>query len=207
MALAATDIISLTEAKMALRFVGDSADHDALITTSIAAAVEWIDEQTKCGILARRFQIKRDDLRRQEPVTIALKHNADVSDLFYQYPDLNDGIPDATEMPVDDDHVYRRVGRVLITPPDTGWQSPRVTIRGIFSIAPEHAPPALTSTAIMVMRRLYDGDEQIKQSWTVQELLKPYLDFAGGAPGLIVTERVAPPPSPIPTPTRTTTTC
>lgn len=190
MAQRATDIISLTEANTALRFVGEDADHDALISASITAAVEWIDEQTKCGVLARRLQIKRDDLRRQEPVTIALKHNADVSDLFYQYPDLNDGIPDATEMPADDDHVYRRVGRVLITPPDTGWEAPHVTIRGILSIAPAQVPATLTSTAIMVMRRLYDGDEQIKQSWMVRELLKPYLDFAGGAPGLMVTERV-----------------
>ena len=89
MADRATDIITLAQARAQLRQVGADPEFDALITATIEAAVRYVDEQTRIGVLKRAWEWMIDLSDRDRAIEIATRHNAELSDGVYEYPNMN----------------------------------------------------------------------------------------------------------------------
>lgn len=180
MATNTLDILSIAEFKTATRFIGDTS-HDAWITSCIKGAVGWLDEHTACGVLERNVQYIKQGQPRAAHLPIPLRFNATLTSIEIRYPTSSD--PHAVTF-VAEDRLVNRVGRVEIAAPDSGWMYSTIEIEGVLNIAAAHIPPILKQTAILLARRLYDGEDIDRGDWAVNSLIAPYKSQRRAAPGL-----------------------
>ena len=174
------DILSVAEFKRAVRFVGDDS-HDFLIETHIRAALSWIDEKTACGVLDRTLTYHIANQRRSKPVSIPIKHSATLSNLTYAYPRADD----TSRRIIAPLHITTLNGRIEVEPPAGTWEFSNIDITGTLSIEARQVPPPLKSAAILLARRLYDGEDIDKGDWAVTSLIAPYLSQSRAAPDIL----------------------
>ena len=171
MAANALEIISLQDARAAMRLVGEDAVHDALISSYIQGAAQWIEDRCRLGIVdTPETQIITPTggedyyLQHRSPaiVGVAMSPNAK---------------PPWTPLSaVGDDY---RPGFTVLRVPTTGWPAAQLCIAYSRSTPAAQVPGALRAAMFVLVRDMYDVRETIDPGkWAAEHLLRPYLDVS-----------------------------
>lgn len=165
------DIVSVEQAKTALRLVGDDPAHDELIASHIAGAADWIEERTQKGIVDRPVveaygKIGPRDLlvicHRSYAITaLGIRDLTDPSAAFIDIADPTDATPGQ--------------GSTTYPPPAEGWPFAALAVRYTVTTPAEAVPGDIRSALMMLVRDMYDLRGAARpENWTVNLLLRPH---------------------------------
>ena len=170
MAANALEIITLQDARAAMRLVGEDAVHDALISAYIQGAAQWIEARCRLGIV---------DTPEEQIITPTpgqdyyLRHRspAIVDPVMSQLT----GVPSWSKVTAVED-VYSP-GQTVLKVPTTGWPAAQLRIAYQRSTPAGQVPGAIRAAMFVLVRDMYDVRETIDPGkWAAEHLLTPYVD-------------------------------
>ena len=170
MAANVTDIVSLLEARTFMRMVGADSQHDALIVNFLHAAAEYVEEQTRLGIV---------DTVTEELLRTPSGDNPLV--LYHRSVTVTGvSVRDATEVAAetrDAGPITQGIGTSTIQPPENGWpDGAYMTVQFTRSTPAASVPGTLRTAILFLARDMYDGRE--KRSQAVLDFIMPYRDLS-----------------------------
>lgn len=187
MAAAATDILSLADAKLQLRIDGD--DHDSLVTTAIGAAVSHVSAVTRLPLVDHSKTIYRAPPASSDAVmTIEDAYLKTITEWTYITPDQNMQADRAGTITIAD---LGRIetdmhGYTHIQPPVAGWpdMSNRYGVRPTTQkivytrgYTPAAHEDRIKQAVILVMRDFYEQPDRDYTNKSTEAVLAQLMDF------------------------------
>lgn len=177
----ALDVLPLATAREELRI--PDRDHDGLLETQIAAAVDWVAAETSLPLVDVTADCAVPRGAASAPVLVPGAAVRRIERIAWWSPDASpSGDPDRRTVAAWG-RLDVRPGAAFVWPPPAGWPAGRsgtplvVTVtRGL-----DPVPPALRSACVLALRQLYDGAAEIHATAAVYALVQPWRRLAPAA--------------------------
>lgn len=188
MAAAATDILSLDDAKLQLRIDGD--DHDALVTTAIGAAVSYVAKRTRLPLIdhSRTAWFSEAPAKPETRMVIDDPYLTEITSWTYltttqdAHGDRDGTIDVSTLGRIETDHL----GRTIINPPtdgwpemDTSWERDVLVQKIVYTrgYTPADHEDLIKQAVILVMRDFYEQPDRETMNQSAEAVLAQLMDF------------------------------
>lgn len=172
MAERGTDIVSVAEARRAMRLVGVDVEHDALIDGYLNAAAEWVEQAVGLGVVDK-VRVETALAVRACPIHMFHRSEA-IRDLSFR--DARSRTAPFVPTAVESTGVP---GETLVPVPTGGWPSEQVELLFTQTTPAARVPGALRAAIVMLARTMYDLEGQIPAANVnaVNQLIMPYRDM------------------------------
>lgn len=166
------DIVSVAQAKTALRLVGDDEAHDELIAGHIKGAAEWVETQTQSGIVDRVVVEAYGKIAPSADLPICHRSHA-ITALGIR--DLAKPGDDFIEIGDDQSSMQDGQGLTIYRAPSDGWPFRALAIRYTATTPAAFVPGDIRNAMMLLVRDFYDLRGEIRPAnWAVTALLRPH---------------------------------
>lgn len=175
MAQTPLDIVTVDQAKAALRQAGDDPALEHEIISYVRGAAAWIERVCNIGLVdttvARRIALQSEDA----PIYVAHRSHQ-VFDLW-----TRDLIADAAPWIEQSAAIAapHKPRETVFYAPTAGWPSTRLEIQYTISTPANRIPATLRSAMLLMVRDMFDMKPDIQPpTWAVRQMIQPYVDMA-----------------------------
>lgn len=167
------EIVSVEEAKAAMRLVGEDALLDAEIASYIEAAAQWIETQCKIGLVDGDVRCIGHVASEADPLIIDHRSNAVASLRVRAAGDETAAYVAIEQAPITDVPKQSRYNA-----PNGGWPARTLDVLYRATTAADKVPASLRSAMLLLVRDIFDMKGQLKPAtWAVVQLIAPYRDM------------------------------